>query len=82
MIIYGARDFRIKKGTSTQPLYCSNCHNNTHWELANIWSWFTLFFIPILPYWRKQVITCPVCNYGVKIKRKNREEILGEIEFE
>ncbi|MCL2360633.1 MAG: zinc ribbon domain-containing protein [Defluviitaleaceae bacterium] len=82
MIIYGTRHFRFKKATSTQPIYCNHCHNSTYWEQTNIWSWFTLFFIPIFPYWRKQIIICPVCEYGIKLTRKNREEVLKSIDFD
>ena len=28
-------------------------------------TWFTLFFIPVIPYEIKFFLTCPICQYGI-----------------
>lgn len=80
MIISGTKIFKREKGVTTNKYYCENCKTESHWHLMNLWSWFTFFFIPIFPYYRKKVLVCPVCNYGIKVTKKNRDEILEQIE--
>ena len=51
---------------------CSHCHNEEYWILARVRVWFTLFFIPLIPYENKYYLTCPICEYGMTL---NSEQI-------
>ena len=82
MIIWGTRVFTRKKGQTIEVFFCNNCSNQTHWIFANMWTWFTLFFIPLFPVWRRQWILCPVCNCGIQLNRNNRDEIMESIELD
>jgi hypothetical protein len=46
---------------------CSNCKNANWFYLVVVRRWFTLFFIPLIPYERKHMLLCPVCNRGVSL---------------
>lgn len=46
---------------------CPNCKNDEYWHLLKISNWFTLFFIPLIPYENKRLIMCPVCKEGMRI---------------
>ncbi len=81
MIIYGTRTFKIKKGHTRGKNHCSHCQNDSEWQLCHLWTWFTLFFIPIFPLYRKKVLICPVCEYGIKVNSKNKDQIMNEIEL-
>ena len=47
---------------------CSHCHNEDYWIFLRISTWFTLFFIPVIPYSWKYFLACPICEYGVYLK--------------
>lgn len=79
MIIYGTRSFKRKKGISKGLIVCSQCGLQTHFELVHYWRWFTLFFIPIIPFWVNRAIICPHCDYGIKVKKNNEYELLNDI---
>ena len=38
-------------------------------------SWFTLFFIPLIPLKSEYFISCPICEYGFKIDKHEKERI-------
>ncbi len=43
---------------------CSHCGNTQEWNLVKVRTWFTLFFVPVIPYSTKYVAMCPVCQWG------------------
>ncbi len=49
---------------------CSHCNNEEYWMLTRITTWFTLFFIPIIPYSVNYFLRCPVCKYGLTLDTK------------
>lgn len=46
---------------------CSHCNNEDYWVLMRRTTWFTLFFVPIIPYNTEWLLLCPVCQYGIKL---------------
>lgn len=54
---------------------CNHCHNEEFWILSKITTWFTLFFIPVIPYSTKYLLSCPVCQYGLTLDDKQLEQI-------
>src|SRR4051794_25840868 len=54
---------------------CGHCHNEEFWVLTRTTTWFTLFFIPVIPYSVKHFFGCPVCQYGVTLDKQQLEEI-------
>lgn len=64
MIIYGwGRRTRKDEGLS-RAYTCNNCRNSNRFQLMTVKTWFTLFFIPVIPYNTKHVELCPVCKAG------------------
>ena len=55
--------------------HCSSCNNEEYWQLLRITTWFTLFFIPVIPYERKYFLMCPVCEKGVYLDSDKFEEL-------
>lgn len=46
---------------------CGNCHNDGLWTLLRRTTWFTLFFIPVIPYKTEWWILCPTCQQGIEL---------------
>lgn len=54
---------------------CQHCKNNDIWELYTRRTWFTLFFIPLIPYSTEHLLICPVCNYGYRVEKTKYAEL-------
>jgi len=48
---------------------CPRCNNSTAWRLIKATSWFTLFFIPLIPYSTKKILACPIAEPNAKGRR-------------
>ena len=51
---------------------CNHCNNEEWWVLLRKTTWFSLFFIPIIPYETQWLLLCPICKYGIKL---NSEQV-------
>lgn len=66
MIIYGTKTRSKELWTGVLP--CPHCERNT-WHVAAEYSkWFSLFFIPLIPYKRHFIFTCRACGYPFELK--------------
>jgi hypothetical protein len=68
MIIFGWGRVANKKYGATVVTKCPNCNNDTWLQLYRHRKWFTLFFIPVIPYSSKHLLLCEVCSQGVELK--------------
>jgi len=60
---------RMKMGQDAQEkTQCPNCHQIAHWNILRVLRFFTLFFIPLIPYRMQYFMICPSCDAAVKIK--------------
>ena len=57
--------------------HCSRCNNDGNWQLMKIVSWFTIFFIPVIPYHTEYYVYCPVCHSATKVSKQEANEILA-----
>jgi len=51
----------------TIPLKCGNCNNSGFHMLLHLKKWFTLFFIPVVPYESRHYLLCEVCSRGFEL---------------
>lgn len=69
------RDF----GEITQ-VRCPRCNNEVLYHLTRTLTWFTLYFIPILPYRSERRLECPICSHGMRVLRNEVEALMkGEL---
>ena len=68
-IIWGTREKEKELGISQQSYQCTHCNNVSNYKIFRRKNWFTVFWIPIIPLSSKYFISCPICNYGQKIKK-------------
>ena len=48
------------------PMDCPKCHNRTFYRYLNIKVWFTLFFLPVIPYKSRHLFVCEVCSRALE----------------
>ena len=56
---------------------CPRCNNTTAWRLIKETSWFTLFFIPLIPYSTKKILACPICSESNELSDTQFEQYLN-----
>lgn len=75
MIIFGWGHQTIKNIGLTFKNHCSHCNNEDYWVLTKYMTWFTLFFIPVIPYSSRYFLSCPVCQYGITLDNNQLEQV-------
>jgi hypothetical protein len=78
MIIFGT------KGTSALLgvlfFVCRVCGNEAAQRLVKHRRWFTLFFIPVIPYSTKHVYTCAYCGAGTELDAEAADRFQADAE--
>lgn len=69
MIIFGFGGGRPKDRGPVVPARCPNCGNENYLRHVSATRWFSLFFIPLVPYSTKHFLVCPVCAQGRPLTR-------------
>lgn len=64
---------------ANQERTCIRCNTQTVWQLCIIRTWFTLFFIPVIPYAAKYCICCPNCDSYIELSKEEFEKYKGII---
>jgi hypothetical protein len=59
---------------ATLALACRNGHVAAH-RIVKVTRWFTLFFIPVIPYSRNYRSICVECGLTLEIPREDAEEL-------
>lgn len=78
-IIFGWGKRTLKNHGSVSKYHCDHCRNEESWNLCTSTTWFTLFFIPIIPYSVEHYLLCPVCSYGVNLDKSKFDNLLSSI---
>ena len=69
MIIFGYRSRPKVLGQFSNK--CVNCRHKTVHGLVKLTQWFTLYFIPLIPFTNKLFVSCGACGL--------RRELKGEV---
>jgi len=67
-IIWGTHTYKKLLGTA-QMVNCGHCSNVVPFQIVRARTWFTLFWIPLIPLSTKYFIVCPICGSGVQVKK-------------
>lgn len=62
MIIFGWGYKTYKRFGFIQLNNCIYCNNSSSVELLKVTTWFTLFFIPVIPITRRYLLMCNRCK--------------------
>jgi len=74
-VLFGFGKQTLKKHGPVFKSRCDRCNNEELWILYTRRTWFTLFFIPVIPYSTEYLLVCPICSYGVVITREKFDEL-------
>lgn len=58
---------------------CNYCNKTSTWELCIIRTWFTLFFIPVIPYKKRYCVSCPNCGSYIELTQEQFEKMEHDI---
>ncbi|MDF2985075.1 MAG: hypothetical protein K0R50_585 [Eubacterium sp.] len=75
LFIFGWGKQTVKNHGPVQIFHCDHCNNDKYWTLYSRRTWFTLFFIPVIPYQTEHLMLCPICNHGVKLDNAKFNEL-------
>jgi hypothetical protein len=70
-VIFGWGKTTTSEAKNVIILKCSHCDNFGPWHAQRRTSWFTLFFVPIIPYKRVAFLYCEVCSRGFEITSRD-----------
>lgn len=81
MIVWGWGRQTTRNYGPALPLACPNCRNSGFWRLERRATWFTLFFVPAIPYKWKHVLLCETCSHGIELRGEqiNRAQSLTKL---
>ncbi|MCX4097541.1 zinc-ribbon domain-containing protein [Nocardia sp. alder85J] len=75
MLIWGWR--RTVAQLAIITLVCGHCHNPSAHNLRKLTTWFTLFFIPLIPLSSKHTLQCTFCGAGSEVAKDRVPELLA-----
>lgn len=73
-IIFGWNYQTSKNHGPTLPMKCPHCGNEVFLHLLHERRWFTLFFIPVIPYSSRHFLLCDICSHGYELESDKVEE--------
>jgi hypothetical protein len=73
VIIFGYRGGKRKDLGEALPIRCPQCNNLTFYRYMSVTSWFSLFFIPVIPLKRRDYLVCPICTRALGLRNDQRE---------
>ena len=74
MIIFGYRQTMRELGTLV--MRCRHCGMQGWHRIYRLISWFTLFFVPVLPVWVSRVAFCGTCGLKAKLSKAEADALL------
>jgi hypothetical protein len=78
MLIFGwGRRTRNVEATIARP--CERCTQSQVFNLERIRTWFTLFFIPVIPYETEHWLLCAECRCGFKLTQEEYDGLKAEL---
>jgi uncharacterized protein YbaR (Trm112 family) len=75
MIVFGWGYRTVKNYGPVRKMQCRNCSSENSWILQKVTTWFTLLFIPVIPYKRNNILVCPVCRCSLELSKNEFEEL-------
>lgn len=77
MIIFGWGRRTRKDNGQVVLVTCSRCNNPVAYRWISVKTWFSLFFIPVIPYSSKHFLVCPTCSNARPITKADTEHFAG-----
>lgn len=75
--IFGFGRQTFKHYGKTEERICGHCHKKAPRILVRITNWFSIFFIPLIPYGAKYVLLCPLCRDAQEVSGEDLQDVLN-----
>lgn len=70
---------RTRSVEATLTRHCDRCSRTEMFRLERVRAWFTLFFIPLIPYDTQFWLLCSECRCGQKLSREEHKALVAEL---
>jgi hypothetical protein len=70
LLIFGMRN-RVHEHGACVAATCPRCHNEVVLVYLVVTRWFTLFFLPVIPFGRRRLLVCPICSWQREVPVKS-----------
>ncbi len=69
-ILFGWGKTTVKDHGECIAASCPRCHNQVILRHLLVTTWFTLFFVPLIPYKRRRVLVCGICSWARDVPKE------------
>lgn len=76
-LIFSLADQKVKPLGKTGLMDCPRCNNTSEWVIHQAKTYFSIFFIPLIPYRNEFLLSCPVCRETRAITAEEKDRLLG-----
>jgi len=76
MLIFGWGR-RTRSVEATLARQCDRCARTEMFRLERVRTWFTLFFIPVIPYETQYWLLCSECRCGIKLSHEEHAQLIA-----
>lgn len=76
-IVFNFADQKIKHLGDAGFMDCPRCANTANWPIHRCKTYFSLFWIPFIPYKTEYLLSCPVCRETRVIEESEKNRLLG-----
>ncbi|HED38013.1 MAG TPA: zinc-ribbon domain-containing protein [Ignavibacteria bacterium] len=78
-MIIGGWGKKSKKVADAGLLRCKNCNNTAAFEIRELASTASLYFIPVAKWNKKTYLVCPICKAGYELPEDDVKKLMQEI---
>jgi len=80
LLIFGMRNRAHQHGPCVAAS-CPRCHNEVVLSYLVVTRWFTLFFVPLIPFGRRRMLICPICSWQREVPKESEHVVLEMIDI-
>jgi hypothetical protein len=78
IFIFGVGHKTLQISELRETIHCNHCNNTTRWKISKDTTWFSLFFIPVIPVKTIYQEFCPICKTGHEISKNEYDKKLNK----
>jgi hypothetical protein len=78
LLIFGMRNRAHQHGPCVAAS-CPRCHNEVVLAYLVVTRWFTLFFVPLIPFGKRRMLICPICSWQREVPKESEHLALEMI---
>jgi zinc ribbon protein len=73
-LIFGIK--RLRRRLTTTFALCAQCGRPAAQVVVRVSTWFSLFFIPVIPLGNKYLSTCTLCGVSTKLDKAQAQQMV------